>query len=288
MVADVFRGIVTTTNVLAELPAGHGDDDDDDGGASNADAPVIVVGAHLDSVPQGPGIQDNGSGSAAILEIALQLADEEISTQNRIRFAWWGAEEFGLVGSTFYVANLTPEGQAEIKANVNLDMIGSPNFVRFVYDGDGSAGLSPPGPAGSEVIEQLFLDHYADRGLANEPTAFSGRSDYGPFIAVGIPAGGLFTGAEVLKTPEQVLVYGGVAGEQYDQCYHQACDTFDNINLEVYEQNTMAAADVILQLADMEMPLAAPAPVAALRSLSSAQSVASDNTMDYLGNELRR
>ena len=294
MAADVFRGIVTTTNVIAELPARRGgdDDDDDDGGPSSADAPVIVVGAHLDSVPQGAGIQDNGSGSAAILEIALQLADEEISTRNRIRFAWWGAEEFGLVGSTFYVANLPQEELDLIEANVNLDMIGSPNFVRFIYDGDNSANLpgSALGPPGSDVIEQLFVDHFEARGLETEPTAFSGRSDYGPFIAAGvdIPAGGLFTGAEVLKPPEQVEIYGGIAGEQYDQCYHLACDTFDNINLEVFEQNLLAAGDVILTLADMDMPLAAPAPVTALRTFSAEATARSENVMEYLGDKLQR
>ena len=126
MNANVFRGTAFTANLLAELP---GDDDDD-----SPTGPVIVVGAHLDSVGAGAGINDNGSGSAGILEIALQLAEEEVETRNRIRFAWWSAEESGLVGSRFYVDNLSPEGLAEIALNLNFDMIGSPNFVRFIYE----------------------------------------------------------------------------------------------------------------------------------------------------------
>ena len=102
-------------------------------------------------------------------------------------------------------------------------MVGSPNYVRFVYDGDGS-GEGPAGPPGSAQIEQLFTSYFASQSLASEPTAFDGRSDYGPFIAVGIPAGGLFTGAEGVKTAAQAAVYGGTAGVAYDPCYHQACD----------------------------------------------------------------
>ena len=102
-------------------------------------------------------------------------------------------------------------------------MLGSPNYVRFVYDGDGSA-TPDAGPNGSATIEDIFLDYFAKVGLATEPTAFDGRSDYGPFIAVGIPAGGLFSGAEEIKTAEEAAIYGGTAGVAYDPCYHQACD----------------------------------------------------------------
>jgi Zn-dependent M28 family amino/carboxypeptidase len=171
---------------------------------------TIVVGAHLDSVADGPGINDNGSGSAQDLEIAEQLRHAG-GIRNRLRFAFWGAEEANLVGSTFYVENLPAAELAAIKANLNFDMVASPNFARFVYDGDGSAGLSDPGPDGSGLVERIFLDHFATEGLATEPTAFDGRSDYGPFIAAGIPAGGLFTGAEDVKTPEQAAVFGGTA-----------------------------------------------------------------------------
>ncbi|HEX2105382.1 MAG TPA: M28 family metallopeptidase [Solirubrobacteraceae bacterium] len=209
---------------------------------------MIVIGAHLDSVPGGPGINDNGSGTAQNLEIAEELRHAG-RVRNHLRFAFWGAEEAGLVGSTLFVENLSEEELARIKANLNYDMVASPNYVRFVYDGDGSAGLSAPGPDGSGLIERLFLDYFADQGLATEPTAFDGRSDYGPFIAAGIPAGGTFTGAEGIKTPEQAAIFGGTAGQPYDPCYHEACDTIDNVNPTVLDQMADAAAHVLVQLA---------------------------------------
>ncbi|MGH2652445.1 MAG: M20/M25/M40 family metallo-hydrolase, partial [Actinomycetota bacterium] len=202
----------TTENIIADTASGRGDR-------------TVVVGAHLDSVAAGPGMNDNGSGSATILEVAEEFSDLGIQPTNRVRFAWWGAEEEGLLGSQFYVSQLSKRDIKNIAVNLNFDMLGSPNFVRFVYDGDGS-DTPVKGPTGSANVEDVFLDYFTSQGLETEPTAFDGRSDYGPFIAVGIPAGGLFSGAEVLKTPAQVAIYGGIAGEQYDPCYHQACDTF--------------------------------------------------------------
>jgi Zn-dependent M28 family amino/carboxypeptidase len=203
----------TTHNVIAETRRGNR-------------SKVVVVGAHLDSVQSGPGINDNGSGSGTLLEIVEQM--EGVKTRNKVRFIWFGAEEAGLLGSEAYVADLSAGQLRRIKLMLNFDMIGSPNFVRFVYDGDNS--LNDPdasaGPPGSEKIEMVFTDYFDRVGLAHEPTPFNGRSDYGPFIAAGIPAGGLFTGAEGIKTPEQAAIYGGTAGLAYDPCYHQACDTF--------------------------------------------------------------
>ncbi len=229
---DTASEIRTSYNVLADT---GGDPDN-----------VIVVGAHLDSVPGGPGIQDNGSGSAANLEVAVQMAN--VDPINMVRFAWWGAEESGLLGSTHYVNNLSEAELDQIALNLNFDMVGSPNFARFIYDGDGDAfGLV--GPPGSAAVETFFETFYADRGLASEPSEFSGRSDYQAFINNGIPAGGLFTGAEGIKTPEQVALYGGTAGDQYDPCYHQPCDTFDNISLEVLDQNSDAIAAAVVTYA---------------------------------------
>jgi Zn-dependent M28 family amino/carboxypeptidase len=230
---DTFRGIATTSNVLAESRFGN---------ASN----VVMVGAHLDSVDEGPGIQDNGSGSAAILEAALQM--KNVRPRNKVRFAWWGAEESGLVGSDYYVANLSDAELANIALYLNFDMIGSPNHVYFVYDGDGSA-LGLAGPAGSGEIEKLFQSFYTARGEQFLPTEISFRSDYAAFFKAGIPFGGLFTGAEGIKTPEQAVTWGGTAGEQYDPCYHLACDTFDNINLEALDVNADAVAFATLQYA---------------------------------------
>jgi Zn-dependent M28 family amino/carboxypeptidase len=233
MVADVLRGERTTFNVLAESTSGD---------PSN----VVMAGAHLDSVNQGPGINDNGSGSAALLEVAEQMA--KVEPRNQVRFAWWAAEESGLVGSNFYVANLTQEEQDDIALYLNFDMVGSPNHVFFVYDGDGS-DFGLVGPPGSDAIEAFYEDFYADQGQPSAATAFSGRSDYQAFINVGIPAGGLFTGAEGIKTPEEAATWGGTAGDQYDPCYHLACDTFDNVNLHALDVNSDAIAASVLQYA---------------------------------------
>jgi Zn-dependent M28 family amino/carboxypeptidase len=216
----------------------------------------------------GPGINDNGSGSGTILEIAEQM--HKVKPRNQVRFIWFSAEESGLLGSEHYVASLPPEERAKIAAMLNFDMIGSPNFVRFVYDGDLSDSPPPPGgaPAGSADIEQLFLDYFDDQGLATEPTAFDGRSDYGPFIAAGIPAGGLFTGAEEIKTEEEAAIYGGTAGEPYDRCYHQGCDRLSNLNDTALEQMGDAAAHATITLAQSDdLPsAAATAGAEALRS----------------------
>jgi Zn-dependent M28 family amino/carboxypeptidase len=224
-----------TSNIIADSP----------GGDPNK---VLVVGSHLDSVVAGPGINDNGSGSAQDLEIAVQMAKLKIKPRQKVRFAFWGAEESGLLGSEHYVASLSDTELTKIFANLNFDMVASPNYVRFVYDGDGSdTGAS--GPYGSDQIEGLFTKYFADQGLATDPTAFDGRSDYGPFILAGIPAGGLFSGAEDEKTPEQAATYGGTAGVPYDSCYHQACDDINNLNPKALSELSDGAAHAVLTLA---------------------------------------
>jgi len=232
---DTFRGLATTYNVLAETAAGNPDN-------------VVVVGGHLDSVNAGPGINDNGSAIGALLETAKQLGRTRVA--NKLRFAWWGAEESGLVGSTYYVNSLTDEERSSIALYLDFHMIASPNFVYFIYDGDDSDGVGAgPGPDGSAAIEKTFEAFYDSRGLPYKGTDFSGRSDYGPFIAAGIPAGGLFTGAEGVKTAEEASIWGGAAGAQYDPCYHLACDTFDNVSLEALDVNIDAVAYATLKYA---------------------------------------
>jgi Zn-dependent M28 family amino/carboxypeptidase len=226
---DFLRQTLTTRNVIADSKRGAIDN-------------TVVVGAHLDSVIDGPGINDNGSGSGTILEIAEQMA--KVKPRNHVRFIWFSGEESGLLGSTYYVSQLSEEGLSQIAAMLNFDMVASPNFARFVYDGSDEGA-----PAGSGAIEDVFNDYFTSRKLAFEPTPFDGRSDYGPFIAQGIPAGGLFTGAEGVKAPEQVLLYGGVAGVAYDHCYHQPCDTIANINDTALDQMSDAAAAAVITLA---------------------------------------
>ena len=116
-------------------------------------------------------------------------------------------------------------------------MLASENFVRFVYDGDNSTGEGTVGPPGSGEIEAMFNRYFRSQGLATEPTAFDGRSDYNQFILNGIPAGGIFTGAEGIKTPEQEAIFGGVAGLAYDPCYHQACDTLFNLSHQALDEH---------------------------------------------------
>jgi Zn-dependent M28 family amino/carboxypeptidase len=233
--ANTLRRILPTFNVIAEK-AGANDDN------------VVMAGAHLDSVLAGPGINDNGSGSAAILETAVQIA--KLKPTNTVRFAWWAAEESGLVGSTNYVNGLSQAEKDRIALYLNFDMIGSPNYIQMVYDSDQSGFTAPvPVPPGSIAIEDLFESFYT---LSDEPyddAEFSGRSDYQAFILNGIPAGGLFTGAEVRKTAAQQAIWGGTTGAQYDPCYHAACDTFANVNLHALAINADAVAFAVLTYA---------------------------------------
>jgi Zn-dependent M28 family amino/carboxypeptidase len=207
-----------------------------------------IVIPHLDSVQEGPGINDNGSGTASDLEIALQMARLKVNPTNQVMFAFWGAEESGLIGSQFYVDSFTSRQVKDTAVNLNFDMVGSPNFVRFVYDGDASDTASLAS-TGSGVVEDVFLDYFASQSLPAEPTAFDGRSDYDAFISVGIPAGGLFAGAEDVKTAEQPAIYGGTAGVAYDPCYHQACDTIDNVSMTALDQMSDASAHATLTFA---------------------------------------
>ena len=165
---------------------------------------VVVVGAHLDSVPEGPGINDDGSGTATLLAQAEELADGHYKVRNKIRFAWWGAEENGLVGSTYYAHSLSQSEVDKIDVMLDYDMLSSANYVRFVYDGDGNAEAgNPAGPEGSGKVEQVFDDWFDAQGLASERVPFDGRSDYVGFTDRGIPAGGVFAGAEGRRPPRR-------------------------------------------------------------------------------------
>jgi hypothetical protein len=223
---DVAGQIRRTTSVLAETDAGDPDE-------------VVMLGAHLDSVPTGPGINDNGTGIAALLEVARVV--HGCDSTRRIRFAWWAAEEAMLAGSTAYVESLSDDERDAIVAYLNFDMIGSPNYVRFVYDVS-----SPPG---SGDIEDAFLDYFDDEGLEVEPIGYSGRSDHVAFFEHGIAIGGLFTGADMAMTADEAHTYDGQAGAAYDACYHDACDDIDNVDFEVLETMGRAIAHAVEVLA---------------------------------------
>ena len=216
---------IETFNVLAETPTGR-------------DSNVVMVGAHLDGVPEGPGINDNGSGSAAILETAVQLA-EAGPLNNKVRFAWWGAEEIGLLGSAHYVEDLAtndPAGLEAVATYLNFDMVGSPNYTIGVYDADESTYEAPVEvPEGSIATETVFTDYFDSVDQPWVDSEFSGRSDYQAFITNGIPASGLFTGADGVKTEEEAATFGGTAGELLDPNYHTPDDDITNVSQEALD-----------------------------------------------------
>lgn len=212
---------VNARNVIAQTKTGSTQD-------------VVVVGAHLDSVPDGPGINDNGSGVAAVLETATQLGPAP-EVKNAVRFAFWGAEELGTVGSKKYIESLDVEQLKDIALYLNFDMIGSPNPGYFTYDGDQSTAPDrnqsvPRVPEGSPGIERTLVAYLKSAGKTAEDTSFDGRSDYDGFTMAGIPAGGLFSGAEENKTDAQQKLWGGTANAPFDPNYHKSTDTLDQID----------------------------------------------------------
>ena len=167
---------------------------------------------------------------------------------NKARFTFFSGEEQDLLGSAHYVSQLTRKQISDISVMLDYDMLASGNYARFMHDGNGDEqGVA--GPNGSGAVEQVFKDWYDSHGLAYETIPFDGRSDYHAFTEVGIPAGGIFAGAEDVKTPEQVLLYGGTAGVAFDPCYHQRCDTLANINLQGLAEHKDAAVHAIFTFA---------------------------------------
>ncbi|GAA2620858.1 M28 family metallopeptidase [Streptomyces axinellae] len=216
-------GGTTGYNLIADWPKG-------------GTGSTVMTGAHLDSVRSGPGINDNGSGSAGILETALAVAKADLAPARHLRFAWWGAEEQGMVGSRNYVNSLPQSELGKIDAYLNFDMIGSPNAGHFVYNDDAS-------------IEAVFKDWFAAKGVATEPsTETAGRSDHASFKDAGVTVGGSFTGAGAIKTQAQARKWGGTAGRAYDQCYHSACDTTTNIDAKALDLHSDAVAHAVWQL----------------------------------------
>ncbi|MEE6169476.1 MULTISPECIES: M28 family metallopeptidase [unclassified Mycolicibacterium] len=209
-----------TRNVIAQTKTGSTSD-------------VVMLGAHLDSVPEGPGINDNGSGVAAVLETALQLGVSP-DVKNAVRFGFWGAEEEGLLGSRNYVESLDLEALKDIAMYLNFDMLGSPNPGYFTYDGDQSAPPDPSGPArvpeGSAGIERTLATYLQNAGKTPRDTSFDGRSDYDGFTLAGIPAGGLFSGAEDKMSEEEAKLWQGKVDQPFDPNYHQATDTIDHVD----------------------------------------------------------
>jgi Zn-dependent M28 family amino/carboxypeptidase len=207
---------------------------------------VVMVGAHLDSVPAGPGINDDGSGVAAVLETALQLGSSP-DVHNAVRFGFWGAEELGLLGSANYVQSLNVDALKDIALYLNFDMIASPNPGYFTYDGDQSTRLDPqqrppPVPEGPAGIERTLVGYLKEAGKTTQDISFDGRSDHESFTRAGIPVGGLFTGAVTDMTEQQAELWGGAAGQPFDPNYHQKTDTLDRIDQTALDINGKAVA----------------------------------------------
>jgi Zn-dependent M28 family amino/carboxypeptidase len=187
-------------------------------------------------------MNDNASGSATVLVLARQLSATRPDAT--VRFAWWGSEELGLLGSRRYVEQLDPAGRDQIALYLNLDMVGSRNVRRLVYDGNDRGA-----PPGSDVIQQVLTDYLRGQGLAVGTTNLGNGSDHAPFAAAGIPVGGLFTGAGETKSEQEREQFGGTAGEPADSCYHSRCDDLDNLDLTVLDQMADAAAHAVATFA---------------------------------------
>ncbi|MFG2874752.1 M28 family peptidase [Streptomyces sp. NPDC048337] len=206
-----------SNNLIADWPGGPADQ-------------VVMFGAHLDGVSAGPGINDNGSGSATLLENALVLAQKNPTMTKHVRFAWWTDEEQGLNGSEFYVGQLSSAQKAAIKAYYNFDMVGSPNGGYFINNVN-STTAAP------------LKAYWTSLNLApEENTEGQGRSDDYSFQQGGIPTSGYAAGASARKTSAQAAKWGGTANAAYDSCYHSSCDTANNINATVLDRSADGVA----------------------------------------------
>jgi Zn-dependent M28 family amino/carboxypeptidase len=234
---------VQSTNVIADSPWGD-------------PAHIVMLGGHLDSVIDGPGINDNGSGTMTVLEIARAMAriagsaPAEPQPGWKLRVAFWTGEEEGLFGSAAYANHLTAGDLAAIEAYLNFDMVGSPNGVRIVYQ-----EANAPRAADEAVIAGLFGDALGLEGLAWQPAAIGAASDHFPIEQAGIPIGGLYSGANELKTAGEATTFGGTAGTPDDACYHLACDTTANVDATLLGQLARAAAWVVGRLSTGEVAL---------------------------------
>ena len=247
VVAHVFTSTIseirTTSNVLAETPGGRSDK-------------VVVAGAHLDSVTAGPGVTDNGSGVATMLEAALNLNSTVNmfktggnGLKNKVVFAFWGAEELNLLGSAHYVSQLTPAQRAATTININVDMLSSSNGVYFVQDGDGAHTGGPVQPGRSAELEHVLSSYLESQGLPWVARPYDGRSDYQSFVNAGIGAGGLTTGSDQVKTPAQAALFGGTAGITMHPTYHTAADRLEHVNMKSLDDMSDATAHAILWFA---------------------------------------
>jgi len=235
---DTVIEIVDSFNVFCVTKDGNPED-------------IIVVGAHLDSVPEGPGMNDNGSGSTTLLEIVIKWYESKFHTNHQIWFSWWGSEETGLIGSRNFVRNRNDTNTLnQIIMNLNFDMLASPNYYLGIHDG--STTLNEKSKNGSILITRMFEEYFNEYlELPYNYIALRSGSDFVPFVEAGIPAGGLAAGAGGIKGEEERETFGGLANAAYDPCYHQSCDTSLNINTEVLSYMAGAASYVVQKVGTM-------------------------------------
>ncbi|MCX4967569.1 M20/M25/M40 family metallo-hydrolase [Streptomyces sp. NBC_00654] len=189
-------------NLIADWPGGDPDH-------------VVLVGAHLDSVEAGPGMNDNGSGSAAVLATAVAMSRAGVAPERHLRFAWWGAEEQGLIGSKDYVGKLSAAERKEIDVYLNFDMTGTRSVRQWLVVHDE--------PRATEAFEAYF----AAEGLPTFDVGIGG-SDHESFGDAGIPVSGFSTGL--------------------GDCYHDACDRIGNVDPGVQTLSANAVLGVTWQL----------------------------------------
>jgi len=231
---------LTTFNVIAETAGGRED-------------AVVMLGSHLDSVPAGPGINDNGSGTSANLELATIFTKMfPNGLTNKVRFGWWAAEEIGLVGSYYYLSAATVDQLNKIALNINFDMLGSGNYYMGIHNGATANKVSTQNA--SSVITTYFQDWFTSQKITYKLIGMEGGSDYYPFIQSGIAAGGLATGAGGIKPYADRVLFGGLTNTANDPCYHQGCDSYNavegsNVDFDVLNTNTRAAAAVLVRFA---------------------------------------
>jgi Zn-dependent M28 family amino/carboxypeptidase len=217
-----------TRSVVAEL-------------AGSEPGPVVMLGAHLDSVNDGPGINDDGSGVAALLQIARALGGTR--PHATIRLAFWSGEELGLHGSYRYASSLSTEDARAILVYANVDMVASPNGFAGVYD-------EPGAPAGSTVARELLKTAVERAGGTPEGVDLGGGSDHRGFAEAGVATAGVFSGASDPVTDEQAASSGATSGRPADGCYHQPCDDLANANLRLARILGAGLADFTVRVAN--------------------------------------
>ncbi|KAH3745551.1 M28 family peptidase [Pelomyxa schiedti] len=226
------RTSIFTQNVIAETTRGNENN-------------TIVVGAHLDSF-MGSGINDNGSGSITLLEMALVTSESMKKwVENKIIFAWWAAEEQGFWGSEKFVSELGSVSY-KVAVNMNMDMLGSPNYMLLILDGTTAFTQTDYCVNGCVQLQNMFTDYYDSKEIPYVIVEMEAWSDFAPFIQNGIPGCATDSGANEVKGISERSEFGGLANTPADPCYHTECDTYDNVSEDVMKI-TVASTSHILQ-----------------------------------------